>query len=210
MGLLGGVPNEVSFAGDLDTLRRDFNSTISGLSSTMLDVRATSAEIHTNGRLLAEASEELSRRNEQQAGSIEQTAAAIEEITKTVAEASKRSANAADIVQRVKQEADSSLVIVGNAIGAMSRIKEASDRITSIVIDSIAFQTNLLALNAGVEAARAGDAGKGFAVVAHEHPRSLLSDLGSFDLRIHAWKFQSTNSVDRSLPMHCWQERNWI
>ena len=188
---------DVSFAGDLDTLRRDFNSTISGLSSTMLDVRATSAEIHINGRLLAEASEELSRRNEQQAGSIEQTAAAIEEITITVGEASKRAASAADIVQRVKLEADGSLVIVGNAIGAMSRIKEASDRIASIVtvIDGIAFQTNLLALNAGVEAARAGDAGKGFAVVAHE-VRELAQRAALAAKEIGALIHHSTSEVD--------------
>lgn len=188
---------EVPFAGDLDLLRRDFNSTINDLSSTMLDVRATSAEIHTNGRLLADASEELSRRNEQQAGSIEQTAAAIEEITITVAEASKRATSAADIVQRVKLEADGSLVIVENAIAAMSRIKEASDRIASIitVIDGIAFQTNLLALNAGVEAARAGDAGKGFAVVAHE-VRELAQRAALAAKEIGALIHHSTTEVD--------------
>lgn len=188
---------EVAFAGDLDILRRDFNSTISDLSSTMLDVRATSAEIHTNGRLLAGASEELSRRNEQQAASIEQTAAAIEAITITVAEASKRATSAADIVQRVKLEADGSLVIVEHAIAAMSRIKEASDRITSIVtvIDGIAFQTNLLALNAGVEAARAGEAGKGFAVVAHE-VRELAQRAASAAKEIGALIHHSTTEVD--------------
>jgi len=188
---------EVSFTGDLDTLRRDFNSTISDLSSTMQDVRATSDEIHTNGRLLADASEELSRRNEQQAGSIEQTAAAIEKITTSVTEVSERAASAAEIVQRVKLEADGSLVIVGNAIGAMSRIKEASDRITSIVtvIDGIAFQTNLLALNAGVEAARAGEAGKGFAVVAHE-VRELAQRAALAAKEIGALIHHSTSEVD--------------
>ena len=60
--------------------------------------------------------------------------------------------------------------IIRKAVEAMTRIEQASGKISDItsVIDEIAFQTNLLALNAAVEAARAGEAGKGFAVVAAE------------------------------------------
>lgn len=60
--------------------------------------------------------------------------------------------------------------VATQAVEAMSRIEEASRKISDIiaVIDEIARQTNLLALNAAVEAARAGEAGRGFAVVATE------------------------------------------
>jgi methyl-accepting chemotaxis protein len=161
---------DTPFAGNLDQLRSDFNSSIAGLRDTLGEIRNASGLIQDNGRQMASAADELSKRTEQQAASLEQTAAAVEEITATTKTASNRAAETRNIVGTAKRNADNSSGIVQNAISAMGRIKDASDKISQIidVIDSIAFQTNLLALNAGVEAARAGEAGKGFAVVAQE------------------------------------------
>ncbi|MDB5525975.1 MAG: Chemotaxis protein [Rhizobium sp.] len=161
---------DAPFAGDLDTLRTDFNRSIAGLRDTLSEIRGASGMIQDNGRQMAEAADDLAKRTEQQAASLEQTAAAVEQITATTKTASGRAAETTKIVATAKKNADSSSDIVQNAISAMGRIKDASDKISQIVdvIDGIAFQTNLLALNAGVEAARAGEAGKGFAVVAQE------------------------------------------
>ena len=168
----GELETEIAhpFAGNLDRLRLDFNQSVAGLRDTLSGIRDASAEIQDNGRQMAEAADDLSRRTEQQAAALEETAAAVDEITATVRNSTERTANAQKIVLSAKQRADTSAQVVQNAVSAMARIKDSSDKISQIidVIDSIAFQTNLLALNAGVEAARAGEAGKGFAVVAQE------------------------------------------
>jgi methyl-accepting chemotaxis protein len=159
-----------AFAGNLDRLRCDFNQSIAGLRQTLAGIRDASAEIQDNGQQMASAADDLARRTEQQAAAIEETAAAVDEITATVRNSTERTGHAQKIVLSAKQRADTSAEVVQNAVSAMARIRDASDKIGQIigVIDSIAFQTNLLALNAGVEAARAGEAGKGFAVVAQE------------------------------------------
>jgi methyl-accepting chemotaxis protein len=158
------------FTGNLDKLRGDFNRSVAGLRDTLVEIGSVSRLIQDNGQQMAQAAAELARRTEQQAASLEETAAAVEQINATVKTSSGRASEAQQVVQHAKTDADNSAGVVQNAISAMSRIKDASDKISQIidVIDGIAFQTNLLALNAGVEAARAGEAGKGFAVVAQE------------------------------------------
>jgi methyl-accepting chemotaxis protein len=158
------------FQGAFAELQENVNATMATLRATMENVRSAAGTITDNSGELSTASNQLARRTEQQAASLEETAAALEEITTTVRTSTDRANEATRMVSETKASAGRSGGIVRDAIDAMGRIEQSSQKISQIisVIDEIAFQTNLLALNAGVEAARAGEAGRGFAVVAQE------------------------------------------
>ncbi|HWU64583.1 MAG TPA: methyl-accepting chemotaxis protein [Ensifer sp.] len=161
---------DAPFKAEFETLRLDFNASLSAFQQVMESILGKSHEIEGSAQTLGSSADQLARRTEQQAAALEETAAALAEITTNVRNASERTAATRTRTTNAKSNVTSSAGIVQNAIAAMARIEEASGQISQItaVIDEIAFQTNLLALNAGVEAARAGEAGKGFAVVAQE------------------------------------------
>ena len=151
-------------------LKTDFNAAIAQLQQALSVVLSNVAGIRSGAGEISQAADDLSRRTEQQAASLEETAAALDEITATVNKTASGARQASEVVQAAKGDAETSGVIVRDAVEAMQAIEGSSSQINQIigVIDEIAFQTNLLALNAGVEAARAGEAGRGFAVVASE------------------------------------------
>jgi methyl-accepting chemotaxis protein len=155
---------------DYAKLRGDFNAAVDALNGVIHAIAESSHVVNESASDISEATGNLSKRTEQQAAALEETAAALDEITATVKTASERANEAREMVAETKASAGKSGEIVRNAVTAMGRIEDSSNRIGQIisVIDEIAFQTNLLALNAGVEAARAGEAGRGFAVVAQE------------------------------------------
>ncbi len=190
------------FPDDYVKLKDDFNAAIAQLEDAMSVVVTNVAAIRSGSGEISQASDDLSRRTEQQAASLEETAAALDEITATVNRTASGARRASETVRAAKGDAETSGVVVSNAVDAMGAIETSAHQISQIigVIDEIAFQTNLLALNAGVEAARAGDAGRGFAVVASE-VRALAQRSAGAAKEIKALISASTTQVNAGVAL---------
>ena len=121
----------------------------------------------------------------------------MEQMTSTVKNNADNAAQASQLAEAAREQAERGGRVVDSAVAAMSEINAASKKIADIigVIDEIAFQTNLLALNAAVEAARAGEQGRGFAVVASE-VRNLASRSAGAAKEIKALIHDSVGKVN--------------
>jgi aerotaxis receptor len=155
---------------EIGLLLRSLNQAGLNLRSLVDDVSVQVDGLEVASSEIAAGNNDLSARTEQTASNLEQTAASMEQMTASVAQSAEGAREATVLAAEARQAATQGGQVVGQVVGTMRRIADASGRITEIigVIDGIAFQTNLLALNAAVEAARAGEAGRGFAVVAAE------------------------------------------
>ncbi|MEM6595084.1 MAG: methyl-accepting chemotaxis protein [Pseudomonadota bacterium] len=164
------IAQSAAFPEKFDTLRFSFNDLADKLTLVFGQIGRSAQNVHESSENVTQTSDSLSQRTSDQLTSLEQASVSIREMLEIVEETEA-------LVNTVKESSSNNAAsaqagsgVIDEARSAMTKIKEASDKIRSIVdvIDDISFQTNLLALNAGVEAARAGEAGRGFAVVASE------------------------------------------
>ncbi|RKE65990.1 methyl-accepting chemotaxis protein [Pseudorhodoplanes sinuspersici] len=158
------------YQGMFGKLKDDANAMAARISETMAEIKSAAREVSNASSEISTSTTDLSQRTEEQAASLEETSASMEEISVTVKKNADDAMQANRFTSEAQEVAGRGGKVVSEAVGAMSRIEESSQKISDIigVIDEIARQTNLLALNAAVEAARAGEAGRGFAVVASE------------------------------------------
>lgn len=141
-----------------------------GLRTLVTTVRAEAQGVSGSSHAVKTCSAELADRSGDQAAALAQTVSSMDALNQTVGSNVASAHEAQQLAANANQLAIKGGEVVGQFVGTMQGIQEASRRIGDIIgtIDGIAFQTNILALNAAVEAARAGESGRGFAVVAGE------------------------------------------
>ncbi|MGC9402992.1 methyl-accepting chemotaxis protein [Vibrio genomosp. F10 str. 9ZC157] len=169
---------------DLAQISQGFNRFVENLQEMMLQISQASQNISVSAKQLGATARENKGMLVTHSSETEQVVTAITEMSESARTVAENVNQSNRITEEASKEAESSLLIVNNAVSTVSalvtevedmsnsilRMNQDANKISNVlnVIGEISEQTNLLALNAAIEAARAGEQGRGFAVVADE------------------------------------------